>query len=455
MRPGNRYSGEVDDTVAAALSALDAEDPAIAADAIHAWEKLSELSPAHGPTQASVQHLCWAALREQHEDEPERAWAQSCALGELLQRLGRIRYAAIARSETTRRLLFIDDPEEWSEAYRVALEMSGVEPPDTDEVTWQHMCTSEELAIVEQISSTLEVAAVTGEFGTGERKSETAARRAKLTHAVLATERKGRPILEDVLDCRIDLWSSLSETRAAMYEGLLDGLHAAAVVPHTVAKRVHRFLAQLGEGTNVLPDGSLPREFNELIVNDDPYSDTAHPWWSDPHRPPADQIAELSKLLQRMRVVRRARGRLLPTVRARDAGIDVALGFLLRDWLGSGYTSETVAAEALLAVIGRGQGLTFDPAGPIVDDDDVDPTILAATILADEGWTANGEEVEPYTVAPLVDKAVDELRILGVVSKAGLAPDALTDDVVTFALGVLRQRLLHTRFPIHTRFRQW
>ncbi|WP_041450787.1 hypothetical protein [Hoyosella subflava] len=442
----------MDETVEAALSALDAEDPAIAADAIHAWEKLAEISPPEGPTQASVQHLCWAALREQDERDPQRAWAQSCALAALLQRLGRMRYAAIARGETTRRLLFLMDPDEWSEAYRLALETSGVEPPDTDQVTWQHMCTSEELAIVEQISSTLEVAAVTGEFGTGERKNETAERRAKLTHAVLATERKGRPLLEDVVDCRIDLWSSLSETRAAMYEGLLDGLHSAAVVPHTVARRVHRFLTLLGEGKPVSANGALPAELDQVILEEEP---EAHPWWSDLQTPAAHQLSELWKLLQRMRVVRRVRGRIVPTPRARDAGIDDALGFLLRDWLGPSYTTETIAAEALMAVIGRGQGITLDPAGPALGDDDVDPTILAATLLADEGWTASGDEIEPYSVAPFVDRAIGELRTLGVVTRPGLAPHVLKDEVVTFALGVLRQRLLHARFPVHTRFRQW
>ncbi|MCW4352828.1 hypothetical protein ONR57_05895 [Hoyosella sp. YIM 151337] len=445
----------MDETVAAALSALDAEDPAVAADAVHAWEKLCEISPPEGPTQASVQHLCWAALRDEHEDDPDRAWAQCCALAELLRRLGRARYAAIARSETTRRLIFTTDPDEWSEAYRTSLEASGVEPPDTDEVTWQHMCTSDELAIVEQIASTLEVAAVAGEFGTGERKSETAARRAQLTHAVLTTERKGQSLLEAVLDCRIDLWSSLSETRAAMYEGLLDGLHSAAVVPHRVARRVHRFLAQLGDGTVVLPDGALPREFNQVIEDSEPDTPVGEPWWSEPHTSTGEQVIELWKLLQRMRIVRRVRGRLVPAARVRDAGADEALRILLRDWLGSGYTAETIAAEALLAVIARGQGMTFDPAGPVTHDDDVDPTILAATILADEGWTTDGDDIEPYSVAPLVERAIGDLRVLGVVTKPGLAPGALTDDVVTFSLGVLRQRLLHARFPIHTRFRQW
>ncbi|MBD8507337.1 hypothetical protein HT102_12665 [Hoyosella sp. G463] len=391
----------MDESVAAAISALDADDPAIAADAESAWHELVALSPPGGPIQASVQQYCWATIRRL-DLGIERAWARSQALADLLDRIGLARYAAIARSDETRALLAIETDETWETNFRAHMHASGVAPPDTRIVSWQPICTISELDIVDRIAATLEVATITDGVATTGRATLSLPHRESITPSVLATGRDGHTLLDDLLDCRIDLWSTLSPTRAALYDELASMIHAARIVPLHAARTAYRYLQDVGED----------------------YTRAAE----------TDNERQLRLVLQRLGIVHRAHGRTALRARARNLSIDDVLDTLVHDWIGTRYTPEAVIAEALMiSLASTARGATT-----------MNAHFLADALLTEEGWHDGISEAPVRAAARALGKHRHELEALGILHPGEEKPDSIA---VIFACAVLRARLLPARYP--------
>lgn len=382
----------VDEAVAAALSYLDSVDPATAADARTGWEGLRLVSPAAGPTQSSVQSFLWLHLRVL-VDDAGRAWEIAQALADLLDRLGHARYADIARGESTRALLHADD-ETWQQLLSDAVARSGIGAENTELVTWQETPVGPERAMVDLIGETLEVATVAGEFapkrlgGAPLRDTTLASRRRGITDSVLRSERAGGVLLEQLLDHRLELWTRYSPPRAELYRDLAQPLHDAGEPAYGCVRRLEGLLAQVGEGVDVDAD-----------------------------------LSDVSgRLLQRLGLVRKHHGRLVPTTRARGISADRMWATVVSRLIGTDYHPDAIAAEVMVAEVARGQW----PHGT---------TMLTTALLRSEGWTT---DPDPDADAVLVD-----LVTLG----SPRETDTPSSDAMRLAAAVLRHRLLHTRLP--------
>ncbi|OZC97723.1 hypothetical protein CH275_25340 [Rhodococcus sp. 06-235-1A] len=442
----------MDDAVWAALSYFDSVDPALAADARLGWDGLVEVSPSAGPTQHSVQTFLWVYLRHTAEG-PDRGVDIARALGELLDRLGRVAYAEIARSAVTEQLVRAPDDAAWLQQYRAATEQSGIGAVDTELVTWQDTPTGIERSIVEKIGETLEVATIAGEFepsrpgGRPLGVNAQATRRRGVTDAVLTSDRgkddSEAVLLEQLLDHRIELWSSYSAPRAELYLGLREALHDAAQPVYGCVRRAESFIACIGDGVTLTDGGYLP---NDLVAH------IATTVFLPAERPvtmgrelDVEKVLMLRRLLMRVRLLRRSAGRLVPTARTRQLSSDGLWRVLTGGIVGTEYHPDTIAAEVVLArmIVGH------DVADVESTADDL------ARLLRAEGWTHAGEQPAAEHAEPLARTLVAELSALGTFELSqpdrGFGPGAAgfvaTDEGKRFAAAVLRHRLLHTRYP--------
>ncbi|WP_415973293.1 hypothetical protein [Rhodococcus sp. 077-4] len=442
----------MDDAVWAALSYFDSVDPALAADARLGWDGLVDVSPPAGPTQHSVQTFLWVYLRHAAEG-PDRAVDIARALGDLLDRLGRVGYAEIARSSVTEELVRIPDDAAWLQRYRAATEQSGIGAVDSELVTWQDAPTGVERTIVEKIGETLEVATIAGEFepakpgGRPLGVNAEAVRRRGITDAVLTSDRgkdnSEAVLLEQLLDHRIELWSNYSAPRAELYLGLREALHDAAEPVYGCVRRVESFIGCIGDGVMLTDAGYLP---------DDVVAGIARTVFPVAERPAfigreldTEKVRTLRRLLMRVRLLRRSAGRLVPTARTRQLSSDGLWRVLTAGIVGTEYHPDTIAAEVVLARM-------------IVGHDVADSEATAqdlTRLLRAEGWTHTGEEPAPEHAEPLAETLVAELSALGALERS--EPDlsarpqtpgsVATEEGKRFAAAVLRHRLLHTRYP--------
>ncbi|WP_206489053.1 hypothetical protein [Rhodococcus sp. KRD162] len=442
----------MDDAVSAALSYFDSVDPALAADARLGWDALVAVSAPAGPTQHSVQTFLWVHLRHLAEG-PDRGVEIARALGELLERLGRIGYAEIARSAVTEDLVRTADDAVWLQRYRAATEQSGIGAVDTELVTWQDLPTGTERSIVEKIGETLEVATIAGEFepskpgGRPLGVDALATRRRGVTDAVLTSDR-GRNeaeavLLEQLLDHRIELWSSYSEPRAELYLGLRDALHDAAQPMYGCVRRLESFIGCIGDGVPLTDSGYLPNDVVARIAS------TVFPPAERPltvgRELDTEKVLTLRRLLMRVRLLRRSAGRVVPTARTRRLSSDGLWRVLTAGIVGTEYHPDAIAAEVVLArmIVGH------DAADVEATADDL------ARLLRAEGWTHAGAEPAAEHAAPLARALVTELGALGAFELPQSAPVSTpeslgalaTDEGKRLAAAVLRHRLLHTRYP--------
>ncbi|WP_042938583.1 hypothetical protein [Rhodococcus sp. AW25M09] len=453
----------MDDAVSAALSYFDSVDPALAADARLGWDGLIAVSSPAGPTQHSVQTFLWVHLRHL-ADGSDRAVDIARALGELLDRLGRVAYAEIARSAVTEELMRIADDASWLQTYRSATEQSGIGAVDTELVTWQDAPTGIERVIVEKIGETLEVATIAGEFepskpgGRPLGAKAQITRRRGVTDAVLTSDRgkddSEAVLLEQLLDHRIELWSSYSPPRAELYLGVRESLHDAVQPVYGCVRRLESFIGCIGDGVTLTDAGYLP---NDLVAS---IASTVFPpaerrEWSlrnDPEEQSrvgreldTEKIFTLRRLLMRVRLLRRSGGRLVPTARTRQLSSDALWRVLTAGIVGTEYHPDAIAAEVVLArmVVGH------DAADVEATADDL------ARLLRAEGWTHAGEEPAAEHAEPLTRTLVSELSALGAfelsepdrVSASETVGAIATDEGKRLAAAVLRHRLLHTRYP--------
>jgi hypothetical protein len=323
-----------------------------------------------------------------------------------------------------------------------------VEPPDTDLVTWQDFATPGEIEIIDEIAGTLEVALVAGEFGIGERIGRTRRRRKEITDAVLGAERDGRPLLEHLLDHRIDLWSHYSAPRMELYRGIEEQLHAAVKPASAAMARAQGLIEVIGDGVQLTDAGYLPPAVTEQAMRE--LWSTAE--WPFPTRREvnARPLMTLRLVLQHVRMLRKHRGRLLPTAQARGISREALWDVVVQRWIGADYRPETLIAEVVLAAMARGkspsQVARVVPGEGLPDmsyDTSDDIAELAAELIGAEGWKYGGGAVEGHDVMPILDSIIKELHAMGMLRPGGTP----TPEGTVFATAVLRYRLLHTPYP--------
>ncbi|MEX2621179.1 MAG: hypothetical protein WD250_13280, partial [Egibacteraceae bacterium] len=85
-----------------------------------------------------MQEELWYRLPRERLRDVEDCLADARALGALLARLGRPRYAAICTSEETAGIIRAYEADERAgrRAFRKAMQRSGVEPPDLEDFAW-------------------------------------------------------------------------------------------------------------------------------------------------------------------------------------------------------------------------------------------------------------------------------------------------------------------------------
>src|SRR4029453_250587 len=158
-------------SVEQALAALGRAGPDLAEDARAAWESLTGGDGPEAVTQWRLQRFCWDELnRTWIVDAPHR-WRVAQALAALLDALGMQRYAEIARGETTGQILLTGDPapDRGRTVVRRAMQRSGIEPPDTELLTWGAVMGPREAEAQEMVADRLELSVAAGELLPGSR----------------------------------------------------------------------------------------------------------------------------------------------------------------------------------------------------------------------------------------------------------------------------------------------
>ena len=158
-------------SVEQALAALGRVDATLGEDARAAWETLTGGEGPEVLTQWRLQQFCWEELARGWPEDGASRWRIALALAALLDELGLQRYAVIARSDTTRQVLIGGEqaPDRGRVLARKAAQRSGIEPPNTEFVTWGAVMEPAEAYALESVADRLELAVATGDLLPGSR----------------------------------------------------------------------------------------------------------------------------------------------------------------------------------------------------------------------------------------------------------------------------------------------
>ncbi|MEU7858808.1 hypothetical protein [Nonomuraea sp. NPDC049141] len=149
--------------VTALLAELERSEPDLAEEARTAVEWLTGGEPLETVTQLDVCEFLWYTLPLKVGGDHVRL---AHSLGRLLQLGGLERYAALCESTTTTQILRTyarEGEDAGTSAYQVALEATGVLPPDVPDLQWSMIMGPEELGAHVACSAALELAIISGE----------------------------------------------------------------------------------------------------------------------------------------------------------------------------------------------------------------------------------------------------------------------------------------------------
>ena len=146
------------DRVLAAVNEILAEDPSLApaADVVVQWVEaaggLDEIAL------ATVERLVWYELPYKWAGPLEEVAEIVGVAGDVLERVGKARYAELCRSPQTRVILdaYAASPDAGFEAFKKAFRASGIDPPDLDDFAWGDMMGMEEVEAARLTSRALE-----------------------------------------------------------------------------------------------------------------------------------------------------------------------------------------------------------------------------------------------------------------------------------------------------------
>jgi hypothetical protein len=433
-------------SVEQALAAIGAGEPEMAEDARAAWESLTGGQGPESVTQWRLQQFCWEELNRSWMADAAGRWRVASALAALLDGLGMQRYSAIARSDTTRQILLTGDqaPDRGRTVVRRAMQRSGIEPPDTELLTWGSVMGTTEGQALEAVADRLELAVAVGDLAPGARGWRD--QQAEITLDVLMTPRMelaGEALYDGILDERLDHW--VRGPRSTTRGGLLAPLELALREPadpgmaapaRALLRPLDWLLTEISDGLALTAAGYLPprtvaRALDEL-------------GWREELIGPANRevdaypVLVLRETAQRLGLCRRRASRLALTPSGRAALADgrtlwqaVAAGLI-----GPEHSALAVAWEVVLAVLASGDS---------VGEEEV--RVLVQSVITESGWRVAGRrEPSESDTSALFFAVLRELRWLELVEESG----ALLDRQLRARAGsadlfraALRHRVLH------------
>lgn len=396
------------DRVDAVIAAVEQHDPGLArwmrmaADGMTADEGEELIS------QASLQAFLWYEVPRKYPEDTWRRLADGAAV--LLSLLGLDRYAAIARSPTTASILDAWEraPAQGFARFRSARSASGVEPPDTELLSWGSVMGMEEVIAAHSVERALEHAITAGELrpglGAWRRAAVDICNRTLLGSPVGFD---GKSLVRAVLEERADTWilTARPETLRAWREKAR-GRTAPDVQPSDVTAAVapmQWLLETCRAGVTLTQAGYLPPTMARDAAD-------RFGWWEWPGGPRTEadvhQIGVLRETAARLRLISKRSRRLAVT--KRGAGlVDDTVGL----WRA---IATTLACEdeylAMLSELVAHRLLD----GPAVDgalEHDIGP------IVAEQGWAAGGVRVSAHQAGLAVHRALYHWRLFGLLDE--------------------------------------
>lgn len=382
-----------------------------------AWEMVTGEGGPEDFTQLRVQQFCWDTLATTVEGTTDAKWQFTCALADLLDRLGLERYAAIARGSATREIVETErDGDVASSVVREsAWAASGIRPVDTELLTWGTQQGPGERYAYEQIAVALEMALLAGDMtpsGPGWHKLAAA-----LTTKVLTTrqdELRGNAPLPGILEERFHRWASFREPER---QALLFALGPALTSGESVLTALPGLSFELlGPLRYVLDRARVPVARSQV-------EDAAQ--------------ASVVDVAIRSALVHDRDGRLLVTEQGRRAlksQAALATAFA-RGWVGRGLGMQESVRELVAALLLSDVGTVSDLVARVVE------------LLTESGWRrGDGEQPAAGDVEPGVLEAWEELFDLGLLERPGWTL-VLVEEARPLLLECLRQRLAHIDLP--------
>jgi hypothetical protein len=433
-------------SVEQALAAIGRAEPEVAEDARAAWESLTGGDGPESVTQWRLQQFCWDELNRSWMSDAAGRWRVATALAALLDGLSMQRYAAIARSDTTRQILFTGDqaPDRGRTVVRRAMQRSGIEPPDTELLTWGAIMGQAEAQAREAVADRLEMAVAVGDLQPGARGWRDS--QAEITLNVLLSPRldlSGEALYDQILDERLDDWirGPRSTTRGGLLAPLETSLRenvdpGMAAPARALLRPLDWLLTEIGDGLALTAAGYLPprtvsRALDEL-------------GWRDELIGPANRevdaypVLVLRETAQRLGLCRRRASRLTLTPSGRAALADgrtlwqaVAAGLV-----GPEHSALAVAWEVVLAVLAPGD---------VVGEEDV--RTLVQAVITESGWRVAGRRTPSESdTSALFFAVLRELRWMELVEESGALLDRqlrARSGAADLFRAALRHRVLH------------
>lgn len=378
----------MDVRVETALRELARTEPDVERAVRRAWDDLTAGSgDPRDVSQWWLQLYLWDQLARSSAGTPQDAWRLASALGDLLGAVGLGRYAELARSDTTREILLAsDDAERCSDLYAAALRASGIQPPDTELITWGPVMGPAEADAYERAANALELSMVSGDLRVGAPGSR--AVRQRVTDAVLTAPQRDlnglRPLL-GIASERLHEWTVRSRTLAALLEPMTDSLTAG--VPERLAgvpgelKRLRVLLDLVAEPVPLTAAGYLPKAVVVAFDERAGGSEYFPPGAGEKHNATVHWTRAAAQSAGLVRVHRKALT-LTPRGRRARTGPDQLAAALAAGWFPTPRTAQVVAREVLAAVLAAGGATTLD-----------DVAELTRAVLVEDGWSVAGGRV--------------------------------------------------------------
>jgi len=346
-------------------------------------------------------------------------------------------YAEVCRSPETEALLCAweaDDPGALRRV-RELLERSGIEPPDTDLITWGQAMGFEETQARDEVATALEEAIEDGRLTPGSAGFRR--RQAQVADAALLGPWSGGPgfsRFDAVRAERFKRWLERGHTLgSAERQGILEPVASVVAADPRPVERESASVAlapalwlleRAEDGIALTQTGALNRALVRAVAARWPE------WWrGEGYGPPSGEgdvrpLQELHQLLRGLRLVRRTGRRIVVTARGRRLRDDPpALLEALACELLAGQTFHAGCAELAAAIMLHGAVLDFSNAVA----DRVWPAIVA------EGWHLDGARPSTLDVWRQIIDFAWRAEAIGVVIRAGTgwrlppAPFVLTD----------------------------
>ena len=377
-----------DERTADVVANLTAEDAELGRAAAAALESLTGGEGVDVINQPSLHYFLWYELPAKWSADHDRRSYIVGALARAFDLLGLTRYAEVCRSERTATVLaaYRGGRSAGVRAMQRAAAASGIDPPDTETLTWGRLMGSAESAAHWSTAVHLEQAVAAGDLVPGARGWKDRQREIVDAHLTIAqVTHGGRSLLDTVVAERVDQWVTgrRSATRAALIapviEEILDPPRRATDTTDPLPP-LRWLLEQLVDGQRLTKVGNLPR----AVVQDA----VAQGWWdpmgkptSEVHLPP---LIEVHEVVGRAGLARKRNGVLSLTGEGKRALADpdalcraAAGGLLPRDDF-----AMAMGEVALLRLL----------VGPPADGDELRQ--VAQTVAVEENWH------EPKTLAP-------------------------------------------------------